>query len=124
MRRMVPTVLALSLACLLALTGWAGEDSAAAIIDKAIKAHFPKGVDGKNGGLRTKSKGTLHIMGLDLEYTQEVSVQSPDKFKEAMELTIMNNKVVVTTVFNGKEGWIRASDKDVPVTAEVQSVSA
>jgi len=116
---MVAIVLALSLPCLLALTGWAGEGDAAVIINKAIKAHFPKGVDTKNGGLRTKSKGTLHIMGLDLDYTQEVSVQSPDKFKEAMELTIMNNKIVVTTVFNGKEGWIRAGDKDVPVTGEI-----
>jgi hypothetical protein len=119
MRRMAQIVLALSLPCVLALTGWAGEDDAAAIINKAIKAHFPKGVDTKNTGSRTKSKGTLHVMGLDLEYTQEVSVQAPDKFKEAMELTVMNNKVVVTTVFNGKEGWIRAGDKDVPVSDEI-----
>src|SRR3981081_271829 len=88
MRRMVAIVLALSLPCGLALTGWAGEGDAAAIISKANKAHFPKGVDTKNGGSRTKSKGTLHVMGLDLEYTQEVSVQSPDKFKEEMELTV------------------------------------
>jgi hypothetical protein len=116
---MVSIVLALSLPCALALSGWAGEGDAAVIINKAIKAHFPKGVDTKNTGLRTKSKGTLHVMGLDLDYTQEVSVQSPDKFKEAMELTVMGNKVLVTTVFNGKEGWVRAGDKDVPVTDEI-----
>jgi outer membrane lipoprotein-sorting protein len=119
MRRLVPTVLALGLSCLLALAGWAGEDEAAALIDKAIKAHFPKGVDKKNDAVRTKSKGKLHVMGLELEYTSEVAVQSPDKFKEVMELNVMNNRILVTTVFDGKKGWIRAGDKDVPVTDEI-----
>ena len=45
------------------------EDEAAAIIDKAVKAHFPKGLDTKNQGLRTKSKGTLHVAGMDLPFT-------------------------------------------------------
>src|SRR5262245_64385281 len=102
MRRTFFAVLALGLSGFFAMSGRAGDDQAAAIIDKAIKAHFPKGVDNKNGGVRTQSKGTLHIMGLDLEYAQEVSVQSPDKFKEVMELNVLNNKVQITTVFNGK----------------------
>jgi hypothetical protein len=36
-----------------------------------------------------------------------------------MELTVMDKKITVTTVFNGKDGWIRAGDKDVEVTAEI-----
>jgi hypothetical protein len=102
-----------------ALTARAGETDASAIVDKAIKAHFPKGPDTKNTATQTKAKGTLHVMGLDLEFTQEVSVQMPTKFKEVMELSVMNKKIIVTTVFNGKEGWIRADDKDVPVSDEI-----
>jgi hypothetical protein len=119
MRRTAQVLLVVGLYFGLAVTSGAGGGEAPAIIDQAIKAHFPKGVDTKNTGSRTKSKGVLHVMGLDLDYTQEVAIQAPNKFKEAMELTVMNNKVTVTTVFNGKEGWIRAGDKDVPVTDEI-----
>jgi hypothetical protein len=112
----------LAAACLLvvpALARGTGGDESTAVIDKAIKAHFPKGLDTKNKGVRTKSKGMLHISGLDLEFTQEVTAQGASKFKEVMQLTVMNKNVMVTTVFNGKEGWIRADDKDIKVTAEI-----
>jgi hypothetical protein len=119
MRRTALSLAVLGLHFALALAVRAGEAEPAAVIDKAIKAHFPKGLDTKNRGLRTKSKGTLHVMGLDLDYTQEVAVQVPNQFKEVMELTVMNKKVTVTSVFNGKEGWIRADDKDVPVGEDI-----
>jgi hypothetical protein len=119
MRRTIQTLAILGLLFGLLGIGRAAEDEAAAIIDKAIKAHFPKGVDTKNQGSRTKTKGTLHIMGVDLEYSQEVAMQGPDKFKETMELSVADKKVNVTSVYNGKEGWIRADDKDVEVTKEI-----
>jgi hypothetical protein len=119
MRRTALTLLALSLFLGLAQTARAAEDEAAAIVEKAIKAHFPKGLDTKNQGLRTKGKGTLHIMGMDLEFTQEVAVQTPSKFKEVMDLTVMNKTVTVTSVYNGKDAWIRAGDQDVKVTEEI-----
>ena len=78
MRRTIPSLAALGLLLGLAQAARAGEDEAAAIIDKAVKAHFPKGLDTKNQGLRSRSKGTLHVMGLDLEFTQELAVQSPN----------------------------------------------
>jgi hypothetical protein len=119
MRRTVSVLIAHGLLFALVLMGRAGETDSAAIINKAIKAHFPKGPDAKNKGLRTKSKGTLHIMGLDLDYNQEFSAQMPQKFKEVMELSVMGKNVTVTTVFNGKEGWILADGNEVKVTDEI-----
>jgi hypothetical protein len=119
MRRMAPAVVTLSLALVTALISQAGGDDANAIISKAIKAHFPKGFEAKQLGLRTKGKGTLHVMGLDLEFTQETAVQVPTKFKEVMEFTVMGKKITTTTVFDGKKGWIKANDKDVDVTKEI-----
>jgi hypothetical protein len=112
-------MLAFSMLCVLPQIGRAGGDGTTAIIDKAIKAHFPKGVDTKNRGLRTKGKGMLHVMGLDLEFVQEVSIQMPNKFKEAMEITVKDMKINTIAVFDGKKGWIKAADKDVPVTKEI-----
>lgn len=116
MRRMTSVVAGLLLAFTAQVS--AQDKEAAAIIDKAVQAHFPKGFDKKEGGLRTKGKGKLHVMGVDLDFTNEVSVQG-NKFKEAMEITVMGKTAAVTTVFNGKEGWIRAGDKDIKVSDEI-----
>lgn len=94
------------------------DDDAAKIIDKAVKAHFPKGLDTKNTAVRTKSKGIIHVMGLDLEFTNEVAVQAP-KFKESVELEVMGNKVSVVSVFNGKDAWIRAGGNEIPVNDDI-----
>ena len=119
MRRSVQAIAMFALFMSLPGTGHAAEDDGAAVFDKAMKAHFPKGIDTKNQGSRTKSKGTLQIMGLDVEFSQEIYVQLPNKFKENSELTVNNMQINVVTVFNGKEGWIRANDNDVPVTEDI-----
>jgi hypothetical protein len=119
MYRRALTLLAIGLFLGLSATARAADDDAVTIVDKAIKAHFPKGLDTKNKGLRTKAKGTLHINGVDLEFTQEVAVQMPSKFKEVMQLTVMNNPVTLTSVYNGKEAWIRSANQDVKVTDEI-----
>jgi hypothetical protein len=119
MRRASIVLVLLSLFAAISLTAWAGDNEAEKIVDKAIKAHFPQGLDKKNTGLISKAKGTLHVMGLDLEFTQDVSVQMPAKFKEQMQMSVMNMNVTVTTVFNGKEGWIKANDKDIPVSDDI-----
>jgi len=118
MRQLVRGLLLLAVLLSLVLPASAADD-ATAIVDKALKAHFPKGVDTKNQGVHMRSKGTLHVQGLDLDYSQEVYIQLPDKFKEVMELTVQGNKVTITTVYNGKQAWIKAVDNDVKVTDEI-----
>ena len=119
MRRFVSILVASCFLLGLALSGRAGDDKeAAAIIDKAVKAHLGKEKK-SSGAYRGKNKGTLFILGQELEFTQEIALQLPGKFKETMDLTIMDKKITVKTVFDGKQGWIRAGDKDVPVTKEI-----
>ncbi len=119
MRRTAQSLAVLGLLLLIGRPTLAADDEVGKIIDKAIKAHFPNGLDAKMTGLRSKSKGTLHIMGNDLTFNQEVAAQIPDKFKETMDLNVMGNNVPVVTVFNGKEGWILANGKEVKVTDEI-----
>ncbi len=119
MRRLAVALAALGLVGMLAPFTRAGGNDTSAIIDKAVKAHFPKGLDTKNKGLRTTSKGKLHIMGLDLDFTQQITVQMPSKFKEVLDMNIQGKPITVTSVFNGKEGWIKANDKDVKVEKEI-----
>jgi hypothetical protein len=101
----------------LVLQSRAGGDEADAIIAKAIKAHLPKGIDDKKA-YEGKNKGTLSIQGLELEFTQNIWTHG-GKFKEVMELTVMNTPVKTITVYNGKEGWIKVNDMDIPVKDEL-----
>jgi hypothetical protein len=118
MRKALTGLVVIGLLLGLARVSQAGGDEVTAIIDKAIKAHGVKEKD-KTYAYRGKNKGTLHVSGLDLEFTQEITVQVPGKFKEVMSLTVMGQPVNVTTVFNGKEGWVKANDKDIEVTKDI-----
>jgi hypothetical protein len=121
MRRTLLTLSVLGLLVGLTQTSRTADDDTAALIDKAIKAHFPKGLDTKNKAVRMKTKGTLHIGGMDLPFTQEVAIQLPNKLKEVMELTVNNNNITITSIFDGKDAWIRAGDKDVKVTDDIRN---
>ena len=76
------------------------------IIEKAVKAHGGREKIEKYKALQTKSKGRLEIMG-GLDMTQEASFQFPNKIKETMHLSVNGQQIDVTTVYNGKEGWIK-----------------
>ncbi len=118
MRRLAQAFTVCGLLLGFALLAHGGDGDVDKIIEKAIKAHMPKGIDPKNKGSRTKAKGTLHIMGVELEFTQQVSIQD-NKFKEVMDLTVGDKSISVVTVFDGKNGWIQSDGKDVKVTDEI-----
>jgi len=118
MRRILPIFTSFAVLLALTLSGRAGDETTA-IVDKAIAAHGLKGKEGKENGFRSKNKGTIHVAGMDIDFTQEVAVQTPDKFRESLEMSIMGNKIPITTVFNGKEGWIKVADQDIKVENEL-----
>jgi len=94
------------------------DDDPAAIVDKAIKAHGLKDKE-KAAGYRGRSKGTVHVGGMDLEFAQDATADMNGKFKEVLDLEVAGQKVNITTVFNGKDGWIKANGMDVQVTEEI-----
>jgi hypothetical protein len=100
------------------------QEEVRAIVEKAIKAHG--GAEKLDSGKAsvTKSKGTLEIMGMSLGYTQQIQVQPPAKFKEAMDLDINGMKIAVITAYDGTSGWLSANGmvQDLPenILAEVK----
>ena len=100
----------------------AADDEVKAIIQKAIKAHGGEKAMAKYKGTRSKSAGKLDISGAgEVEFTQEVVVMQPDKFKETMELDIAGTKVKVMTIANGDKFSIEAGGKDVPLTDAIET---
>jgi hypothetical protein len=76
------------------------------VIDRAIKAHGAD-KDGKDKASTLKVKGTVHTMGMDLDYTGDYQIQEPDKFREVLSLNINGTALEVVTVFDGKKAWTR-----------------
>jgi hypothetical protein len=83
----------------------AGE--ADAIIDKAAKAHGGAENLSKERAVRSRGTGTLEIMGLTLNFTQE-NVAGGGKFKESMTISFMGNESLVVTVFDGTNAWVKS----------------
>jgi hypothetical protein len=119
MRFMAFALTALGLALVASHPGKADEKEALAIIDKASVAHGIKDAKGKSEGYVGKNKGTAHVQGLDLEFTQEVSILVPSKFREVMNLNVMNNQISVITTFDGKNASITANGQDIPIQKEM-----
>jgi hypothetical protein len=113
--------LAASVALVLAPAAARAADEPKDILAKAIKAHGGEELLTKNkaGQLKTKGKITLPGVG-ETEFTQEVSYMIPDKFREAMELTIMGNALNTLTLVNGDKLTIEVNGKaiDVPDQAK------
>lgn len=118
MRGFMAGSLALGLLLGLLSSSRAGEE-AMAILEKATKAHGLKGDGDKKNGYTGKNKGKIHVAGLELEFNQQVWIEPPGKFKEQMEMSVMGQAVKVTTVFNGKQGWIKVNDMDIKVENEL-----
>jgi hypothetical protein len=79
-----------------------------AILDKAIKAQGGAEKLAKIKAVRTKSKGSVDVMG-GVDYTDETTMLLAGKIKIAMDLDIMGQKVNQTLVFDGTKGWIKVA---------------
>jgi hypothetical protein len=84
----------------------AAPDECRAILEKALKAHGGKEKLEKLKAMQTKGKGTLELGGNSVPFTQEGATQLPDKLKQVMELSVNGVNIKVTTVYDGKQGWI------------------
>jgi hypothetical protein len=100
----------------------AADDEVKAILAKAVKAHGGEKALTKYKGSRSKLKGKLTLPGAgEVDFTQEVTVMQPDKFKEAMELEIGGNNVKVVTIANGDKYSIEAGGKDIAITDGIKA---
>jgi hypothetical protein len=122
MRSMVIALSVVGLALVAGSISHAGDKEAMLIIEKAAKAHGVGGKDAKadkSAGYVGKNKGVAHVQGMDFEFTQEISVLVPSKFREAAELNLMGQKLSVITMFDGKKAWITVNGMDLPVEQQM-----
>lgn len=81
------------------------EDDPKAVVEKAIKAQGGEANLTKYKAAHLKGKGTISIMGMDIDFTIEMYSEMPDKVRTDLKLDIMGNQVPVSQIYNGKKGW-------------------
>src|SRR6516165_1807242 len=102
-RLLIPCALVLALAAL----GRADDAAdAKAVVEKAIKARGGADNLAKYKADVLKIKGAVHVAGLDIDFTGEISFQQPDKSRAVIEGTVMGTNFKSTRVVNGDKGWI------------------
>src|SRR5262245_9448691 len=78
------------------------------VIRKAIAAHGGEKEIGKYNAAVSKYKGTMKLMGMNVDVTGENSFQKPDKLRVATTLEIAGKSINILTVFDGKTLWVSA----------------
>jgi len=90
------------------------------IVEKAIKAHGGAKALAKFKAATFKAKGTTFVMGLDIPFTGEFSVQAPAQMRVSLQITVMGKDFKFVEVVNRDKGWriIPGKDKTEKMTKD------
>ncbi len=102
----------------LAAPARAQDNECRAVIARAMKAVGGEEKLAANRAHYLKGKGTIAVMGMDLEFTIEIWDQQPDKQKAVIEINVMNMNFTITQVYNGDKGWQNIMGKTKAVDAD------
>ncbi len=92
------------------------------IIAKSIKVQGGADYLAKHKAVRTKTKGKIDIPGVgEAEYSQETSYMVPNKFRDAMELSVAGQKIPINTLINGDKVSIEVNGKAIDISKEVKT---
>ena len=115
-------VVLLSAVALLAPAAARAADEPKDVLARAVKAHGGEEKLTKLKAGQASTKGKLNAPGLgEVEITQEIVYQLPDKFKETVSFTVMGTPVTVETVANGDALTITANGQKVPIPDAAKS---
>jgi len=107
---------ALALGLLVGVAGRsAAQDDAKEIIRKAIAAHGGAEKLEKFKGARSASKGSISIMGMDLDFTADMVSQFPDKQKTTIKLEVMGNAATIVQLLNGDKMSLTVNGMPAPL---------
>lgn len=99
-------VLACTAGFLVVLTSTAAADEPKELVEKGVKALGGADRLAKVKGVRTKGKGAIAIMGMNLEFTNEGVIDSKGRMRSEVSFEIMGQKFSVIQVYDGKKGWM------------------
>jgi hypothetical protein len=107
---------ALTMGLLVGLAGRAAaQDDAKELIKKAIAAHGGADKIDKFKGARAAAKGSVSLMGMDLEFTADTISQFPDKQKITIKLDFGGMAATVIQTVNGDKASLSFNGMSMPL---------
>lgn len=98
---------------------WAGAQARAeepkALVDKAIAAHGGAERLAAYKAGSYKAKGTINLMGNEVEAELESYFQLPDRGKSVLKLKIMCMEITQTSLVKGNTASVTVNDMDIPL---------
>lgn len=119
------TASVLSLAGLALLTGViltaepSSETEARALIARAITAHGGEANLTRFRAAQEKTKGAFFPTGREAPFTQELSVQLPDRLRNVLRVEVENRKLTIIQILDRDKGYL-SSDGDTQQMSEDQ----
>lgn len=89
------------------------------LIAKAIKAHGGKDVLTKYKASENKMKGTVHVMGMAIDFTGEVAYQAPNRMRIEIDAEVGGMTFKTIQVLAGDKGWISTNGKVSKMTKDM-----
>lgn len=121
MSRLLTVSLSVAVLSVFAPAVRAADDNPKDILAKAIKAHGGEEYLDKNKAGQLKSKGKINIPGVgETDFTQEVSFMLPDKFKDSLELKVMDKNITIFTLINGDKVTLEVNGNAVDAGDKVK----
>lgn len=80
---------------------WAADESAEAVVKKAIEAHGGADALTKNKAGTYKVKGDMTVAGTDVTFTGDITYELPNKFRMALDAEVSGQKLTLVQVVNG-----------------------
>ena len=96
----------------------AAQDAPKAVIEKAIKAHGGADLLAKFAAERVTVKGTISIMGMEVEMTATSVTQYPDKQKVTGTLSLGGQELKIVQVNNGDSMSVSINGQPLPLSDE------
>jgi hypothetical protein len=95
--------------------GRAQDNEVNALLDGAIKALGGEERIAKYQAGRLKAKGKIDLPGVgNVDMTQEIAFQLPDKFRQELQMVINGQNVNVATVYDGKKSALVVNNQKLP----------
>ncbi len=92
------------------------DDTANAIVKKAIEAYGGKAALDKMKAFSGNIKGEISIMGMDLAMDGEMASELPDKHMMSINMAVQGQKIQILTIVNGTKQKTTMNGMDMPVS--------
>jgi hypothetical protein len=96
------------------------DKEAVAVVTKAIDAHGGAEALNKYKAAIMKMKGTITVMGLDLDFTGTMSYMLPDKYKLVIDADFMGQKLSVEQIADGRNVKSTMNGMPIPLPENAQ----